>query len=338
MSPWPFKKDGWKFVPALKKQNDRKLLIKIWHNLLRTRLFEKKVQSLVHGGKIKKQWIFSGIGQESAQVTISTLLKNGDYSISPSRGYAHAISRGFPLNYIAAEVLGKKIGPLRGRGPSTSFTALKYGIFQHSNILGADFGTIVGLSLDIVRVKSDRIAVLFFGDGAATRPQLWSALNLSVLWKLPILWVCENNQYSLSTHISQTTVNSFSKTASAYKLAVDSIESNDATEIFGIVGQLIELVRKEREPAFFEYKTYRVGSHDSFFMTDQSYQDKEVIAQWTARDPLKLTEKSLYTNHIIDGETILTTRNKFNDEVESAFCWGENQADLTVEELMHEKI
>lgn len=328
----------WRLILGLSCDNDRKVLFKIWENILKSRLFEEKILSLVKENKISKHYIFSGIGQEGTQAVVATISEKNDYLIPSYRGYAPVISRGFPLPRIAAEILGKKTGPALGIGSSSSFTVFDYNIFGKSSILGLDFGTIIGLALSLKKKNTGNVAILFFGDGTATRGSLWSALNLSVLWNLPILWVCENNQYSLSTHISKLSAASFAKKARSFGLLSETVDGNNAAEVYFTAKKLLKDIREKKCPAFIEAKTFRVANHDLFFFTNSWYQNQEEYSWWKKRDPLMIIEKLLFNSRVLNNDTIINFKKKIKTEVEEAFSKAENQIELTKEELLKEKI
>lgn len=329
----------WKIFFTILKNAHKQALFKVWKNVVRSRFFEEKIISLVTAGKIKKRWIASGIGQEGGAPAIIISLKKNDWILPSYRGYAPTISKGFPMQIIAAEVLGKKTGPLLGLGASTSFISTEYKIAQHSNILGTDCATAIGIAIALKRKPKDGLIVSFFGDGVATRGTIWSSINLSILWELPILWVCENNQYAVTTHISLLTRKPFYKKAKSFGLKSMMVDGNDPTKVYFSAKNLLSYIRRECKPAFLELNTYRRASHDLFFMTGNNYQleHKEKVGK-TFSDPLETLEKQLLSGHIVNRETISNIRKNAAQEIEESFAWAEMQEEISKEEFLSKKI
>mgnify|MGYP001606353768 CR=1 FL=1 len=304
-----------------------KKLVKIIKTLLAARYMESKVAALYGQRKIRK-WGLGGLGQEAGPSVICSLLETKDWLIPPYRGLAHVIGKGLPLKIIAAEILGKKCGPVFGRGNPGNFTMPELGIFPNSDILGNNFSTAVGMGLSSRYKEEQRIISVFFGDGTATRSVLYGALNLSALWRLPIFWVCENNKYSVSTPVSGMTVTSFHEKARAFGVCSEKVDGNDIGEIVPCAERLMDYVRNEQKPAFLELDTYRIAPHDFIVLNDFSYQDKGERDRWAARDPLDILSGHIRRLRLVPDIDIRNLSLKIAKEVDEAFTWAAEQEDF----------
>lgn len=311
------------------------IIKKIYINLLTARFFENKAILLFTQGKIKK-WCLSGIGQEAGPTVISTLLHADDWIIPPYRGYAHVISKGLPLESLAAELLGKTAGPVGGRGNPGNYISPEIGIFANSDILGNNFPTAVGMAYAKKYLKDTGIIVSYFGDGTATRSVLYGSLNLSVIWNLPILWVCENNQYSVSTKVSQMTKTSFAAKAKGFGLRSEEVDGNDITLIIPKVHKLIEYVRNTKKPAFLELLTYRVASHDLVVATSNWYQNPAEQERWRNRDPLLMAKSKLLSLHIFSKPELEELQKTAKQEVDESFRKASKLQNVTKEKLLNQ--
>jgi TPP-dependent pyruvate/acetoin dehydrogenase alpha subunit len=313
---------------------DKKATLKIYKNLVLSRLFEEKIISLAQEGRIKKHWIFSGLGQEGGQASIVSVMKTDDWLIPSLRSYTSLIGKGYPLKLIAAEIFGKKDGASKGLGAPFTLHSEKYGLARRSDVVGVDCETAVGIALGLKQRKKSGIVVNFFGEGAATRGTVWSSLNISALWKLPVFWVCENNQYAVTTHISSLTVEPFFKKAESFGILSKKVNGNDPLEVYFQAKGMFEYIRRERKPAFLDLVTYRLMGHDLFYVTDQGYQNPKEMKKWRKRDPLRTLERQLLFAGIVNSEKAKKIKTAAISEIEQVILWAEKQEDITREELL----
>jgi len=339
----PFKHIGTKLRSLFEKEGfshsvcflGKEPILNIFKNMLRSRFCEEEIIFLRQEGKVKK-FCVSGIGQEAGPAVIATLLEKKDWIIPPYRGYAHVIGKGLPLRILAAEVMGKTAGSIQGRGNLGNFTSPEIGIYPNSDVLGNNFPTAVGMGFAMEYKRLDGIVVVFFGDGAATRSILYGSLNLAALWRLPILWVCENNQYSISTHVSKITATPFYKKAGAFGMTAEAVDGNDITVILPAILRLISHIRQTRKPVFLELKTFRMASHDEVYTKSNWYQDQKERRYWLSRDPLVLAEESVKKFNIATHEEIVSFKKNVKEEIDEAFRWAAKQTDLSPEKFLRE--
>ena len=305
-------------------------------NIFLARFFDLKVEELFRKGVIQK-WSLSHIGQEAGPTALCTLLEKEDVLIPPYRGYAHVISKGLPLASLASEVLGRSFGPARGIGTRGNFISPDLGIYAGSVMLGSNFGVAVGMALALKKQGGRNMVTIFFGDGAATRPTFLSAVNLSVIWDLPILWVCENNQYSASTHDSETARTPLSHRVSAFGLRSHVIDGNDLYAVYRRGKRIIDRMRLQRKPEFIELATFRIAEHDFTFIPGNDYQDQRERERWLGRDPLRVLlgrKGNIFSMPKMHQAAIVVISETAEKEVGAAFDTALMHLPMTKEELL----
>jgi pyruvate dehydrogenase E1 component alpha subunit len=296
----------------------KKHLEEIYRTMLTARFFDAQIVTRARNGKLPK-WAASGIGQEAGPAVISSFLSSEDWVLPPYRGYAHVIGKGLPLSLLAAEALGDATGPVEGRGNPGNYISPDLGLYANSDILGNNFPTATGMAYAKKYLAQSGIVVSYFGDGTATRSILYGSLNLAALWQLPVLWVCENNQYSVSTHVNQMTVTSFSEKARGFGIRSWHVDGNDIAQLLPVVEQAISYMRRSRKPAFIELASYRVSPHDFFTAQSSWYQDPAEKSHWLGRDPLHIASQRLLRDRIYTAEELIGMQRDAERSVEEAF-------------------
>ncbi len=279
------------------KINNLSLIRKFYRKLVLVRSLELLLIDLF-SKKFINHALCSGMGQEAGGVAFGSVLKREDILLSSPRGFSYAIGKGLNLRVVLSEVIDKKWGT------GNRFLAdPSKGIFGFSQSMGATFALAVGLALAVKRKKEKRIVACVFGDGAASRGTFHGALNLSKIWRLPILWICENNQFSFSVPFDKiSSTKDVAAWADNYNMPAFVIDGNDALVIYKAARRIIEKVRVAQSPAFIELKTYRCGGHfwgdPNSFLGQESlapserpefiYEKEEDIRHWLSRSPLRI--------------------------------------------------
>ncbi len=275
--------------------------------------------------------VFSGIGQEAGPATITSMLEKHDYLLPHYRGYAAVLAKGVDLRAIVAEICGKKTGIAEGIGGFTNYPAPTHHVIGHGSVMGSVFPAAVGHGLATRHRNDGSIVTAFFGEGSATRGTFWGSLALSVSWKLPILWICENNSFSLSTRPESATKNAFITQASALGVKAKRVNGNSVLEIYDVAAKAISLVRSKSQPFFIELVTYRVSGHDS--SDSQWYQSQDEINYWREKDPILLFRNKLllmgYMNSTDEKELVDSVKK----EVARALALTEIDKAITEEEF-----
>lgn len=263
----------------------RSLTLQLYREMRRIRRFEEELYRLVSSGAIGGTTHLC-IGQEAVPVGVSSLLTHGDQITSTHRGHGHLLAKGARMDRALAEIAGKKDGYCQGKGGSQHVAIPAIGHMGSNGITGGGLPIAAGLALALQYKGSDRVAVAYLGDGAADVGNFHETLNLAALWGLPLLFVLENNLYSMSTPIERTSAcESFADWASRYKgMAVARGDGNDVFVVRDLVQPLLERARAGQGPGFVEFLTYRQSGHSK--SDARVYRTREEEARWQERDPL----------------------------------------------------
>ncbi|MEM0441257.1 MAG: thiamine pyrophosphate-dependent dehydrogenase E1 component subunit alpha [Candidatus Caldarchaeum sp.] len=312
--------------PELHRLESEKLL-RFFRKMLLIRRFEEKVERLYREGKIAGPTHLY-IGQEAVAVGVIEALEPDDIIISTYRGHGHGLARDVPVKAVLAEILGKAVGTCKGLGGSMHAPiSVEKRIPFATAIVGSGIPIAVGVALGFITRKSRNIAVAFFGDGAVNTGAFHEALNLSAVWKLPVLFVCENNLYAMSTALSRTFAGeSIAARASCYRINSRRVMGNDVVEVYEATRNAAEYIRAGNGPAFLECLTYRHKGHGGYDLGTW-YRPREEIEEWLARDPLELLFNRLKSEGILDEPT----RKKLEDEIAEAL-------DKTAEEVLNSPV
>ncbi len=263
---------------------DRDHALLLLREMLRIRRFEERAAELYTVGKIRG-FLHLYIGEEAVAVGAMQGIAAGDAIVTTYREHGHALARGMPAEGLMAELYGKANGCSRGRGGSMHFFDVTRRFYGGYAIVGGGLPIAVGLALaSRLRGRSD-ITACFFGDGAVAEGEFHESMNLAALWKLPVLFLCENNLYAMGTalarHQSQTDI---AAKASAYAIAADWVDGMDVLAVEAAAGRAVEAVRSRGEPFLLEARTYRFRAHSMY--DPELYRSKEEVEEWRRRDPI----------------------------------------------------
>ena len=261
-------------------------LADIYRRMVTIRHFEEKAFELYAQGMIPGA-IHSSAGQEATAVGVLIHLSDSDYVYSTHRGHGHFAARNAPLDKMAAELLGRRDGLCKGKGGSMHFFDVSRGLMGCNGIVGAGIPLAVGAGLTIKLRNPGRVCVVFFGDGAANQGTFHEGLNLASLWKLPVVFVCENNMYGMGTHVSRSTsVKDISVRGVAYDMPGVTVDGMDVFAVYEVAAQAIQRAREGGGPTLIEAKTYRFRGHSRGDPPYGPYRTKEELDLWKQRDPL----------------------------------------------------
>ncbi len=255
------------------------------------RLFEEGAEQAYMRGLIHGTMHLS-IGQEASAVGICAALTDADYITSTHRGHGHCIAKGADLGRMFAEFFGKETGYCGGRGGSMHIADVAKGNLGANGIVGGGIPIAVGAALTAKRQKTGRVVVTFFGDGANNEGAFHEALNMAAVWKLPVVFVCENNRYGMSTSTERSTaVRNVADRAAAYAMPGLIVDGNSFAAVAQASFDAVERARRGGVPTLIESKTYRIRGHSR---SDRNrYRTKEEIEEWRGRDPILAFEKDL---------------------------------------------
>ena len=314
-------------------QYSKEFLRKLYKDLLDARLFEQKMVDIYALGKIPGH-IHSGVGDEACFVGTLATRKEGDYIKPTHRLTGAARLAGMEWNDILAELLGKVGGNALGMGGVLHIVDLDKGLLGFSGTLACDAGIANGAALKIQNTEPpvDNIVYLFFGDGTSSRGPIHEAMNMAAVWKLPVLFVCENNQFAISTPASYgVSVPNVSVRAAAYGMPGVTADGSDVLDVYEKARSLVEGIRAGNGPALLECKNYRWRGH---FEGDQcKYRDASVTEEWMKKDSVAKLEKILIDNDVMTQDEIDAQRQKVDGELEAAIALAEAMPEPTVEDL-----
>jgi TPP-dependent pyruvate/acetoin dehydrogenase alpha subunit len=257
----------------------------MYENQVRVRYFEKKTYDLFLQGMVKGT-THLGAGEEAVAAGVCAALRGDDYVFATYRGHAHTIMRGASMEAVFAEMMGRSTGLMAGKGGSMHLTDVKHSFMGCYAIVGAHLTIANGAAWSAVYRGTEQVAVAFFGDGATNIGAFHEALNLAAVWKLPVLFVCENNLYQEYTPIGTVTAvaHPAADRAAAYGLEPVLVDGNDADAVFTVASRAVFRARKGDGPSLIEALTYRHGGHSR--ADPGKYRSDEEVKAWLARDPL----------------------------------------------------
>jgi len=301
---------------------DTKVLVEQWIRMYRRmvsiRLFEEQVNEL-YTRALMPGLAHLYIGQEAVAVGICEALRSDDYITSTHRGHGHCLAKGASPDRMFAELLGKEAGYCRGKGGSMHIADPATGNLGANAIVAGSVGIATGAAFSAKRLGTNRVAVCFFGEGALGQGVLYEVMNLAQLWKLPVIYVCENNLYNEYTHYSETTAGEILARATAFGLIAESIDGQDVRRVHEAATRLVEPARQGKGPAFLLCNTYRYHGHHVGDINREYYRSKQEEQRWkTERDPIKLLSDWLIQQNLTDSGSLERIRSEAKAEIDKA--------------------
>lgn len=295
---------------------EREKLSEMYRRMVEIRRFEERAFELFDRNLIPGT-IHMYIGEEAVAVGVCSNLRKDDYITSTHRGHGHCIAKGARMDRIMAEVLGKETGYCRGKGGSMHIADFSVGMLGATGIVGAGIPIAVGAALSIRLRRTDQVAACFFGDGASNQGTFHEAINLAALWRLPVLFVCENNLYAMSTHQSRSMlIKDIADRAVGYGIPGVVVDGNDVVAVYDAAAEAVRRARRGGGPTLIECKTYRHRGHSRF---DQApYRPKEEVEEWMRRDPIPQMRSRLLDEGILTVEDVERIAREVVDQVEAA--------------------
>jgi pyruvate dehydrogenase E1 component alpha subunit len=289
--------------------------------MLRIRRFEEKAAELYSRGLIRG-FLHLYIGEEAVAVGAMQALGAGDAIVSTYREHGHALARGIPAGALMAELYGKASGCSRGRGGSMHFFDVSRRFYGGWAIVAGGLPIATGLALAERMLGRPGVVACFFGDGAVDEGEFSESLNLAALWKLPVVFVCENNLYAMGTalarHQAQTDIGLKAK---AHGVPAEAVDGMDVLAVEAAMGRAVEAVRREGGPYFLEARTYRFRAHS---MADpELYRTKEEVEQWKRRDPIGTFAACLREQGLLDDGDLEAMSAAVEVDIEAAVAFAE---------------
>jgi acetoin:2,6-dichlorophenolindophenol oxidoreductase subunit alpha len=306
-------------------------MIDMFTTMARIRAFETKLQAFFAEGKIPG-FVHLYIGEEAVATGTCAALRKTDYITSTHRGHGHLIAKGGDLKLMMAEIFGRTTGYCKGKGGSMHIAAVELGILGANGIVGGGGPIANGAALAIQYRKEDNVAVCFFGDGASNQGTTQEALNLASAWKLPVVFVNENNGYGISCPTCKSmAVTDIADRAAAYDMPGVVVDGNNVLAVYEAVSAAVSRARKGDGPSLVECKTYRWRGH---FEGDACvYRGDDELSAWVKKDPIPGYEKRLIAEGILTAEKAEEIRKSVEAELAAAISFAQESPLPTAAEL-----
>jgi len=263
-------------------------LLRVYARMLLIRRCEERLAAGYAAGKVPGS-LHLYIGQEAVAVGVCAHLGDRDYVTSTHRGHGHYLAKGGDVTAMFAEIWGKREGICHGMGGSMHVADISKGMLGANGIVGAGLAIATGAALGAQLDSDGKVAVCFFGDGAANQGVLMETMNVAAIWGLPLVFVCENNTFSEFTPSHEITAGRVSDRARAFDIPTDEVDGNDVTAVWASARELIDRARAGGGPGFLMANTYRIHGHmerERFILGEGRYRDEAEIAEWQAKDPI----------------------------------------------------
>jgi pyruvate dehydrogenase E1 component alpha subunit len=314
------KENNFKIANKFEKlSRDKK--IEMLRKMYEIRYFEVEVDKFVLRGMIYGTCHLY-TGEEASAVGAISAIDETDYIVSTHRGHGHCIAKGADLNIMMAELLGKGNGYCKGKGGSMHIADLDSNNLGANGIVGGGLGIAAGAALTCTLKKNNRVVIGFFGDGASNEGLFHEALNLASIWKLPVIYLCENNQYGMSTSVKESmNIDRVSKRAASYGIDGITIDGNNVIEVYNTVSHFAKRCREGVGTVLIESLTYRWRGHSKH--DSQVYRTKEEVEEWKKLDPIKKYKEYLIENKLITEEEDKEIENTAIKEIKNAVAFAE---------------
>src|SRR5215210_2868201 len=310
---------------------DRDTLVKLFHQMLLIRRFEEKCAESYSLGKIGG-FCHLYIGQEAVGVGAISALRPDDYVLASYREHGLALAKGMSTRSIMAELFGKATGCSKGKGGSMHMFDKSLGFLGGHAIVGGQIPLATGTAFASKYQGKDQVTLCFFGEAAVNQGAFHESLNMAQLWKLPCIYICENNQYGMGTSLARAmSLRDIAQKACAYEMASEFVDGMDVLAVREATVRAVERARKDYLPTLLEIRTYRFMGHS---MSDPgNYRTRAEIEKYQERDPIKLFTASLLEAKVVDDKALAEIDKKVREEVEDSLRFAEESPLPDAQEL-----
>ena len=303
------------------KNIDKKVLLNLFKNMLKSRMIEEKMIVLLRQGKVSK-W-FSGIGQEAISTGVTLALENDEYILPMHRNLSVFTSRDIPLDRLFAQWQGKLEGFTKGRDRSFHFGSNEHHIVGMISHLGPQMGVACGIALSNKLKGKKKLCAVFTGDGGTSQGDFHESLNIASTWNLPVIFCIENNGYGLSTPVNeQYAIDNLADRGAGYNIDSYVVDGNNVVDVYNCIKDVSKKIRSNNKPVLIEFKTFRMKGHEE--ASGQAYIDPEIIEEWANRDPIKHFEEFLLKSKYLNRNSIKSIKNDLENEIDSN--WGKSRS------------
>lgn len=298
-----------------KKKYSKEMLLGMYEKMLRIRKFEVRLTEYFTKGMLYGN-IHTSIGQEAVPVGVCEALEKDDLMTSTHRGHGHSLAKGAKSDIMMAELFGKKTGYCGGKGGSMHVTDVSLGILGSNGIVGAGIPIATGSGLASKIRGTKEVTVAFFGDSASNQGTFHESINMAAAWKLPVIYLCENNNYGVSVNIhTVTNTDTIAERAKAYNIPGVTVDGNDPLAVYEAVSEAVKRAREGKGPSIVECMTWRMRGH--YEGDPAAYRPKEVTEEWGRKDPIDNFRKYLL-KHGIEESEVVSVEQAIEKEIEDA--------------------
>lgn len=316
---------------------DKNKMVEMYTKMLTIRRFEERMLEQQAAGALPGG-VHTYIGEEAVAVGICAHLRSDDYITSTHRGHGHIIAKGGEAKLMMAELFGKKTGYCKGKGGSMHIADFSIGILGANGIVGGGIPIATGAGLAAKLRGSDQVAVCFFGDGAASQGTFHEAVNLAAVWKLPVVYVCENNKYAVTTPATKViSVEDIADRGAAYGIPGVTVDAQDVMAVYEVAEEAVKRAREGGGPSLLECKTYRFMGHmGAADPVGDGYRTQEELEEWRRRDPISIFAASLLQRDLLTSEDATGIDAKIKAELDEAVAFAEQSPLPAPEEALED--
>src|SRR6266545_3902310 len=313
--------------PAVEADLARRLL----YDMMLIRRFEEKAAECYALGKIGG-FLHLSIGEEAVAAGVTSVLRPDDYAISTYREHGHCLAKGSDPRRVMAELFGRRDGLSKGKGGSMHLFDKSRNFLGGHAIVGAHLPIATGVGFAIKYQDGDQVVVCYFGDGAVPEGEFHESMNLAALWKLPVIFLCENNRYAMGTSLERALAETeIWKFGRAYNMPCEPVDGMDVLAIREVVGRAVERARAEKVPSLIEVRTYRFRGHSMRDPAGAVYRTKEEVEREKLRDPLVLFRDRALREALLTEADVRTLEKDVNDLVDEAVAFADASPEPPVE-------
>ncbi|BAB04495.1 acetoin dehydrogenase (TPP-dependent) alpha chain [Halalkalibacterium halodurans C-125] len=315
-------------------QMTEKKLVDLFKQMWLIRYFEEKVDEFFAKGMIHGTTHLA-VGQEASAVGSIAVLEERDKLTSTHRGHGHCIAKGADVNRMMAELFGRETGYCKGKGGSMHIADVERGNLGANGIVGGGFSIATGAALTSKMKKEGYVVLCFFGDGASNEGSFHEAVNLASIWKLPVVFICENNQYGMSGSVKEMiNIEHISDRAAGYGIPGMVVDGNDVFAVMNVVGRAVDRARRGEGPTIVEAKTYRWKGHSK--SDAKKYRTREEEKEWREKDPIARLRATLVKEGIVTEEEADSIQEEAKQKIEDSVQFARNSPEPEIESLLED--
>jgi len=292
--------------------------LRMYRRMVMIRLFEEQVNDL-YTRALMPGLAHLYIGEEAIAVGVCEALRSDDYITSTHRGHGHCLAKGAAIDRMFAELLGKEAGYCKGKGGSMHIADPDTGNLGANAIVAGSAGIATGAAFSSKRLGNGRVTVCFFGEGALGQGVVYEVMNMAALWKLPVIYICENNMYNEYTHVSEAAAGDILGRGPAFGVPSESVDGQDVRAVYAVMQRLAERARRGEGPSFLMANTYRFMGHHVGDISREYYRSKQEEQTWKSeRDPIKVATEAILSQNIADRAALDLIQAEVKAEIDKA--------------------